>query len=147
MGALQWAERIDLSVPAPVWQALPNMNVARDKLNSVLLPDGRVLVLGGFETPPDDGPIEIFDPLDSASGFQAGSGSRREFHPPAPPDPGVTVSCHRALVTLVTRLNGPTSTARTVSDRRESTRRTAAEPTAHPRVVDTCYGASAPGRR
>jgi len=32
-----------------------------------------------------------------------GQGRRREFHPPAPTDPGVTVSCHRALVTLVTR--------------------------------------------
>jgi FtsP/CotA-like multicopper oxidase with cupredoxin domain len=72
MGALQSAEWIDLSSPAPVWQALPNMNVARDKLNSVLLPDGRVLIVGGFETPPDGGPIEIFDPMDPSSGFQVG---------------------------------------------------------------------------
>lgn len=31
------------------------------------------------------------------------SGGRRESHPPAPTDPGVTVSRHRALVTLLTR--------------------------------------------
>src|SRR5262249_56984685 len=58
--------------PPPVWQALPNMNVARDKVNSVLLPDGRVLIVGGFETPPDGGPAEIFDPDDPGAGFQIG---------------------------------------------------------------------------
>ena len=40
-----------------------------------------------------------------------GSGSRREFHPPAPTDPGVTVSGHRALVILITRRCGPISSA------------------------------------
>jgi FtsP/CotA-like multicopper oxidase with cupredoxin domain len=81
-GALQTAEWIDLSVPAPVWQALPNMNVARDKLNSVLLPDGRVLVLGGVEMPPDGGPVEIFDPEDPMSGFQIGPNMKypRGYH-------------------------------------------------------------------
>src|SRR5262249_8984672 len=71
-GALQTAEWIDLSDPTPVWQALPNMNVARAKGNSVLLPDGRVLIVGGFETPPDGGPAEIFDPDDPGAGFQIG---------------------------------------------------------------------------
>jgi plastocyanin len=71
-GALRSAEWIDLSVPAPAWQALPDMNVARDKVNSVLLPDGRVLIVGGFETPPDGGPAEIFDPQDPGSGFLLG---------------------------------------------------------------------------
>ena len=32
------------------------------------------------------------------------SGSRRESHPPAPTDPGVTISRHRALVILSTRV-------------------------------------------
>ena len=32
------------------------------------------------------------------------SGSRRESHPPAPTDPGVTISRHRALVILSTRI-------------------------------------------
>jgi plastocyanin len=81
-GALTTAEWIDLSVAAPAWQALPDMNVARDKVNSVLLPDGRVLVLGGFETPPDGGPVEIFDPEDPASGFQLGPNMKhaRGYH-------------------------------------------------------------------
>ena len=60
--AQQTAEWIDLSVGSPSWQALPNLNVARDKVNSVLLPDGRVMVAGGIETLPDGGPVEIFDP-------------------------------------------------------------------------------------
>jgi hypothetical protein len=49
---LQSAEWIDLSVAAPAWQAIPDMNVARRHLNSVLLPDGRVLIVGGWEMPP-----------------------------------------------------------------------------------------------
>jgi hypothetical protein len=49
-------------VASPAWQALPNLNVPRDKVTSVLLPDGRVFVAGGIETMPDGGPVEIFDP-------------------------------------------------------------------------------------
>lgn len=81
-GALKTAEWIDLSVAAPAWHALPDMNVARDKVNSVLLPDGRVLILGGYETPPDGGPIEIFDPEDPQSGFQLGPNMKhaRGYH-------------------------------------------------------------------
>lgn len=71
--AQQTAEWIDLSLAAPSWQALPNLNLPRDKVNSVLLPDGRVLVVGGTMSPlPDGGPAEIFDPEDPTSGFQLG---------------------------------------------------------------------------
>jgi hypothetical protein len=81
-GALKTAEWIDLSAAAPVWQALPDMNVERDKVNSVLLPDGRVVILGGFETPPDGGPIEIFDPEDATAGFYLGPNMKypRGYH-------------------------------------------------------------------
>jgi hypothetical protein len=47
------------------------------------------------------------------------SGGRRESHPPAPADPGVTVSRHRALIILFTRLarpREPISSARTGGD-------------------------------
>src|SRR3984893_13276005 len=75
--ALEW---IDLSVAN--WQALPNLNVTRDKVNSVLLPDGRVLILGGIETLPDGGPAEIFDLEDPTSGFQLGPNMKhvRGYH-------------------------------------------------------------------
>ena len=76
------AEWIDLSVVAASWQALPDMNVARRHVNSVLLPDGRVLILGGVELPPDGGPIEIFDPENPMSGFQLGPNMKypRGYH-------------------------------------------------------------------
>ena len=79
---LKSAEWIDLSVAAPTWQALPDMNVARRHVNSVLLPDGRVLILGGVELPPDGGPVEIFDPEDPMSGFQLGPNMKypRGYH-------------------------------------------------------------------
>ncbi|MHB8503379.1 MAG: galactose oxidase-like domain-containing protein [Candidatus Acidiferrales bacterium] len=79
---LQSAEWIDLSVAAPAWQALPDMNVARRHVNSVLLPDGRVLILGGVEMPPDGGPVEIFDPEDPMSGFLLGPNMKypRGYH-------------------------------------------------------------------
>jgi hypothetical protein len=80
--AQQTAEWIDLSIANPAWQALPNLNVTRDKVNSVLLPDGRVLVIGGIETLPDGGPAEIFDPEDPTSGFQLGPNMKhvRGYH-------------------------------------------------------------------
>jgi hypothetical protein len=78
----QSAEWIDLSAATPAWQALPNMNVARDKVNSVLLPDGRVLIVGGIETLPDGGPAELFDPNDPLAGFELGPSMkyRRGYH-------------------------------------------------------------------
>ena len=81
-GAMKSAEWIDLSAAAPAWQALPDMNVERGKLNSVLLPDGRVAILGGWENPPDGGPIEIFDPEDPSAGFQLGPSMKyvRGYH-------------------------------------------------------------------
>jgi plastocyanin len=76
------AEWIDLSVPAPSWQPLEEMKVARRHVNSLLLPDGRVLILGGVELPPDGGPIEIFDPENPMSGFQLGPNMKypRGYH-------------------------------------------------------------------
>jgi hypothetical protein len=58
------------------------MNVARRHVNSVLLPDGRVLILGGVEMPPDGGPVEIFDPEDPMSGFLLGPNMKypRGYH-------------------------------------------------------------------
>src|SRR4029077_3809084 len=82
LGALLTAEWIDLSASPPAWEALPDMNVARDHLNSVLLPDGRVLVMGGTDIGPGGGPVEIFDPEDPASGFQLGPNMKypRGYH-------------------------------------------------------------------
>jgi hypothetical protein len=81
-GAMKTAEWIDLSAAAPAWQSLPDMNIERGKLNSVLLPDGRVAVLGGWANPPDGGPIEIFDPEDPTAGWELGPSMKyhRGYH-------------------------------------------------------------------
>jgi hypothetical protein len=79
----QSAEWIDLSAGAPAWQALPNLSVPRDKLNSVLLPDGRVLIVGGQVAGlADGGPVELFDPDNAAAGFQPGPSMtfQRDYH-------------------------------------------------------------------
>ena len=39
-------------------------------------------------------------------------GGRRGSHPPAPADPGVTISRHRALVILTTRNRAPMPSGR-----------------------------------
>jgi hypothetical protein len=72
-GTSQTAEMIDLSLPSPSWQAVPDMNRPRNELTSVLLPDGRVFVCGGVVGAiPDGGPIEIFDPDDPSAGWMLG---------------------------------------------------------------------------
>lgn len=71
-GTQQSAEWIDLSAATPTWQALPNLNVPRDKVNSVLLPDGKLLIVGGTLGGADGGPVEFFDPDDPGAGFQSG---------------------------------------------------------------------------
>ena len=68
--AQKTAEWIDLSLATPAWTALPDLNVARThQVNSVLLPDGRVLLAGGIDTA-DGGPTEIFDPRDPDAGWE-----------------------------------------------------------------------------
>jgi FtsP/CotA-like multicopper oxidase with cupredoxin domain len=81
-GQVDTAEWIDLSVAAPAWQPLPPLNVARDRVNSVLLPDGRVMVAGGVGYLTDGGPVEIFDPEDPTAGFQMGPSMqhKRGYH-------------------------------------------------------------------
>jgi len=62
------AEMIDLSVPAPAWTALPDMNVPRPRqFTATLLPDGKVFIAGGVPNSP--GPAEIFDPDHPADGW------------------------------------------------------------------------------
>ncbi|MFL5936215.1 MAG: galactose oxidase-like domain-containing protein [Gaiellaceae bacterium] len=69
--AQQTSELIDLSLATPAWTSLPNLNQARDnQVNSVLLPDGRVLVVGGVAVGPDGGPAELFDPEHPEAGWE-----------------------------------------------------------------------------
>jgi Domain of unknown function (DUF1929)/Glyoxal oxidase N-terminus len=45
--ATNTSEIIDLGAPIPAWQSGPNMSQARIEMNAVILPDGRVLAVGG----------------------------------------------------------------------------------------------------
>jgi len=45
--ATNTSEIIDLGAPTPAWQSGPNMSQARIEMNAVILPDGRVLAVGG----------------------------------------------------------------------------------------------------
>lgn len=68
--AQQTSEIIDLSVGAPAWSSLPNLNRARPhQVNTVLLPDGRVFLAGGIDAA-DGGPVEMFDPRDPGAGWE-----------------------------------------------------------------------------
>ena len=50
-------------VSGPILEPLPSMSRHRSRLNSVILPDGRIFVAGGdIDEPHEGGPAEIFDP-------------------------------------------------------------------------------------
>lgn len=71
-GTEKTAEQIDLAEPAPIWTALPDLNVARaQQFTSVLMPDGRVFIAGGV-LGADGGPCEIYDPKDPVGGWELG---------------------------------------------------------------------------
>ena len=77
------SEWIDLSAPTPAWTSLPNLNQARDnQVNSVLLPDGRVLVVGGVAVGPDGGFAELFDSRNPTAGWErcAPMQTKRGYH-------------------------------------------------------------------
>ena len=67
---------------------VPDMNIAHGEVDSVLLPDGRIAILGEWgRVPPDGGPIEIFDPEDPTAGFELGPDMKRRRRVPLDRDP------------------------------------------------------------
>ncbi len=61
-------EIIDLSDPAPQWRTIAPMNHARKESNSVLLPDGNLLVVGGAFGPGSyDQPVKVAEMFDPAT--------------------------------------------------------------------------------
>jgi FtsP/CotA-like multicopper oxidase with cupredoxin domain len=82
-GTEQSAEQIDLSVPGPEWEDLPDLKNARaEQFTATLMPDGRVFIAGGMSGGPDGGPCEIFDPRDPAADWVVGPNMRfeRTYH-------------------------------------------------------------------
>jgi FtsP/CotA-like multicopper oxidase with cupredoxin domain len=81
--AEQTAEVIDLSVPAPAWASLPNLNVARpEQFTAVLMPDSQVLIAGGTFAAADGGPSELLDTRDLPAGWRlcASMQQKRGYH-------------------------------------------------------------------
>jgi plastocyanin len=79
----QTAEQVDLSVPAPAWTSLPDLNTPRpDQFTATLLPDGRVFIAGGVSGGADGGPCEVFDPANPADGWVSGPSMKhvRAYH-------------------------------------------------------------------
>src|SRR5450759_2502872 len=71
------------------------------------------------------------------------SGGRGESHPPAPTDPGVRVSPHRALVILVLRIRRTTPTGRKASGTDGLPAASTPWPSGAPAAADTSCGAGA----
>src|SRR5206468_8141724 len=78
------AEIIDLADPAPRWQLTAHMSFARMEHNAVLLPDGKVLVIGGRSdndsTPTPVLTPEIFDPAGRTWTSVAPHSVARRYH-------------------------------------------------------------------
>jgi len=70
----QTAEMIDVFAAVPAWMPLAGLQRPRpQQCTATLLPDGRVFLAGGTESSPGvlaPGPAEIFDPLNTAAGWQ-----------------------------------------------------------------------------
>ncbi len=81
--ATDTVEIIDLADPSPSWIPTGSMSYGRRNLNTVLLPDGTVLVVGGATTGQATNPVlqaEIFDP-ESGSWSEVASMQRpRVYH-------------------------------------------------------------------
>jgi hypothetical protein len=78
------AEMIDLSAPTPRWTNLPPMNFRRMEFNAVILPNGKIFVVGG-RSDYDDTPSpvltpEIFDPQSLTWDMVAPHQTPRRYH-------------------------------------------------------------------
>ena len=81
--ALASAEIIDLSQPSPRWRATAPMSFKRRHANGVLLPDGKVLVVGGGLGESYANPVkaaEMFDPATETWQTMAAQQAGRMYH-------------------------------------------------------------------
>ncbi|HLK53091.1 MAG TPA: carboxypeptidase regulatory-like domain-containing protein, partial [Candidatus Angelobacter sp.] len=80
------AETIDLNAATPAWKSTGSMHFARRQHNAVILPDGKVLVVGGssaagFDTSTSPVfPTEMWDPATGAFTVMASIAEYRGYH-------------------------------------------------------------------
>src|ERR1017187_250230 len=99
----------------------------------------------------EDGVPQVQTARSNGQGSRLGahhvSGGRGESHPPAPTDPGVRVSPHRALVILILRNRRTTPTGRKASGTDGLPAASTPWPSGTPAAVDTSCGANASSSR
>jgi len=88
-------ETIDLGAQTPVWQYGPNMSQARIEMNAVILPNGKVLALGGSVNDEDTSTVslnaDLYDPATGTFSSAGANASQRLYHSVALLLPDATV--------------------------------------------------------
>jgi len=77
-------ELIDLSATTPMWQYGPNMSQPRIEMNAVILPNGKVLALGGSVNDEDTSTLslnaDLYDPDSNSFSSAGANASQRLYH-------------------------------------------------------------------
>jgi Domain of unknown function (DUF1929)/Glyoxal oxidase N-terminus len=88
-------EIIDLGASSPAWQSGPNMSQARIEMNAVILPNSKVLALGGSVNDEDTATLslnaDLYDPGTNTFSFAGANASQRLYHSVALLLPDATV--------------------------------------------------------
>ena len=82
--ATNTTEIIDMGASTPGWQYGPNMSEARVELNAVILPNGKVLALGGSVNDEDMATLslnaDLYDPASNTFSSAGANASQRLYH-------------------------------------------------------------------
>ena len=88
-------EIIDLGVGSPKWKSGPNMSQARTEMNAVILPNGKVLAMGGSVNDEDTGSLslnaDLYDPVAKTFSSAGANAFARLYHSVALLLPDATV--------------------------------------------------------
>lgn len=88
-------ETIDLGSASPAWQYGPDMSKARIEMNAVILPNGKVLALGGSVNDEDTTTLslnaDLYDPASNTFSSAGANASQRLYHSVALLLPDATV--------------------------------------------------------
>src|SRR5215472_8246609 len=93
--ATNTTETIDMGASTPVWHYGPNMSKARIEMNAVILPNGKVLALGGSVNDEDTSTLslsaDLYDPATNTFSSAGANASERLYHSVALLLPDATV--------------------------------------------------------
>jgi hypothetical protein len=93
--ATNTTELIDMGASTPGWQYGPNMSEARIEMNAVILPDGKVLALGGSVNDEDTSTLslnaDLYDPASNTFSSASANATQRLYHSVALLLPDATV--------------------------------------------------------